>query len=84
MVYTTVILGDKRSLAGLLVANTQNPGQAQGLPTHQGCLHGNRLLAFWGLSAAARGVGAGAAVGLDVSASSLVLSVSSVTYLMRR
>ena len=32
-----------------------------------------RLLALWGFGAAASGVGAGAAVGLDVSASSLVL-----------
>ena len=32
-----------------------------------------RLLALRGLSAAARGVGAGAAVGLDVCAGSLVL-----------
>ena len=34
------------------------------------------LLALGGLGAAARGVGAGAAVGLDVSAGSLVLSAT--------
>ena len=36
------------------------------------------LLALWGLGAAARGVGAGAAVGLDVSAGSLVLQAISI------
>ena len=36
------------------------------------------LLALWRLSAAARGVGAGAAVGLDVSAGSLVLQAISI------
>ena len=41
------------------------------------------LLAFGGLGAAARGVGAGAAVGLDVCAGSFVLLHSAVSHLLQ-
>ena len=47
------------------------------VPTRE-CASEEQLLALWGLSAAARGVGAGAAVGLDVRAGSLVLLSFSV------